>query len=114
MKSEKGEILEIFLIGFLIIVIVGLIVVLISSIVNEINYGDKEGIVIDKKYNKPHTTTTYMHTGKIIMPVNQYHPESWEIQIKKEVDEKEKTIWISIDENTYNNLEIGDYFKEAE
>lgn len=114
MKSEKGEILEMFIIGFVIALIIGITTVLISAIASNIEYGEKEGVIIDKRYRNAYTTIMYIPTGKVLLPTTQYYPEKWEIQIKKEVDGKERNTWTSIDENTYNNLKIGDYFKETE
>lgn len=95
-------------------IIMGLTVVLICTIASNTEYGEREGIVIDKQYHSAYTTTMYIYVGKVLMPTMQYYPEEWEIQIKKKIDEEEKTIWTSIDENTYNNIKIGDYYKEVE
>lgn len=114
MKKEKGGILEIFLIGLMIMLSVGIIVALICVIASNVDYGEREGIVIDKQYCSAYTTTTFVYTGKVMIPNTQYYPEKWKIQIKKEINKEEKSIWTSVDENTYNNIKIGDYYKETE
>ena len=54
------------------------------------DYGELKGVVIDKKYIAPYTTTIMMHMGKVMMPSVQYHPEHWQIQIQKEKERRNK------------------------
>ena len=113
MKNEKG-----FITVFLIIVLVALIIFMISligiAIYENIDYGEKEGTIIDKYYRGSYVTTTYVTSGKIIIPNTMYHPESWNFKLQKEVDGEEKTITIEVTEELYNKYNIGDYFKESE
>lgn len=109
MKSERG-IIEIFVIGIVIILFVMLFGALGIAIKEEIDYGVKEGQVVDKKYHSAYTTM--IPNGKIMIP--QYHPESYEIQIQKEIDGEIKRIWETIDEYTYHNTNIGDYYNKEE
>lgn len=104
MKSEKGVIL---LIGIIITLLIILFTAIGMSIKEEIDYGIKEGQVIDKKYSSSYTTM--MFCGKVMTP--QYHSESYRIQIQKEIDGTVKTMWITVDEDTYHNINIGDYYK---
>ena len=113
MKNEKAEILEAFMVAIVVIVVTFLIFAFVAigiSIKNNIEYGKKEGVVIDKNYTSAYTTM--MSCGKSLMP--QYHPESYSIKIQKEVEGKNKSIWIDIDQTTYQNIEIGEYYNGTE
>ena len=101
MKSEKG-VIEIFIIGIVII----LLIILFTAIGMAI----KEGQVIDKDYRSAYTTM--IPCGKIIVP--QHHPESYKIQIQKEIDSTVKTIWVTVDRDTYHKINVGDYYNGVE
>ena len=100
--------------GILVVMLIGLViigVIAIGAIIrNNEDYGIVEGIIIEKDHNSAWTQYTY--SGKIYVPI--YHPESWKIKIKKEVEQIEKTRWVEVKEGTYNNLDIGDYYKESD
>ena len=109
MKSEKG-IIEIFVIGIVIILFIILFTAIGIMIKEEKDYGVKEGQVVDKKYHSAYTTM--MHSGEVTIP--QYHPESYRIQIQKEINGKIKSVWVTIDKDTYHNINVGDYYNEME
>ena len=109
MKSEKG-IIEIFVIGIVIILFIILFTAIGIMIKEEKDYGVKEGQVVDKDYRSAYTTM--MSCGKSLIP--QYHPESYRIKIQKEIDSKAKSIWVTVDRDTYHKINVGDYYKEAE
>ncbi len=102
MKSERADVLEVVVTSIAIILIVGGFVLIGCLIKNEIDYGVKEGTVIDKDYDPAHTSYIYING----MMIPQYHGESWQIKIQKE----DKELWISVDELTYHEYEIGDYY----
>ena len=106
MKNEKGEILELFAVAFSIIIIVSIFVIVGIIIKNNIEYGTKEGKVIDKNYIGAYTTI--QNSGNITFP--QYHPERYNIRIQKEEKGKIKSIWINVDQTTYHNINIGEYY----
>ena len=109
MKSEKG-VIEIFIIGIVLILLIILFTAIGMAIKEENDYGIKEGQVIDKDYRSAYTTM--IPSGKIIVP--QYHPESYRIQIQKEINGKIKSVWVTIDKDTYHNINVGDYYNEME
>ena len=53
-------------------------------------YGELKGTVIDKKYSSAYSTTSIICTGKTMMPITQFHPESWKMQIQKEEARRNK------------------------
>lgn len=109
MKNEKGGILEALMVALVVIAVIFLIfgfVSMIISIKNNIEYGKKEGVVIDKKYTSAYTTM--VSCGKTLIP--QYHPEKYSIKIQKEVEGENKSIWVDIDQTTYQNIETGKYY----
>lgn len=107
MKAENG-VIEIIVLVFIILCIVGLISMVGIIIKQEADYGTKEGQVIDKKYTSAYTTI--MRSGSITVP--QYHPENYAIKIQKEVSEEMKSIWINVDKETYHKINVGDYYNE--
>lgn len=106
----KKGIIEIFVIGIVIILFIILFTAIGIMIKEEKDYGIKEGQVIDKKYHSAYTTM--MSCGKSLIP--QYHPESYRIQIQKEIDGKIKSVWVTVDKDTYHNINVGDYYNEME
>lgn len=109
MKSEKGAI-EIFVTGIVVILLITVFIAIGKVIKEENDYGVKEGQVIDKRYSSAYTTM--MISGKVMIP--QYHPESYKIQIQKEIDSKLESIWVTVDKDTYHKLNIGDYYNGVE
>lgn len=109
MKSEKG-VIEIFIIGIVIILLIILFTAIGMAIKEENDYGIKEGQVIDKDYRSAYTTM--MNCGKSLIP--QHHPESYKIQIQKETDGKVKSIWVTVDRDTYQKINVGDYYNGME
>lgn len=61
-----------------------------------------EGIVIDKSATPFYTSTTYIMSGKIMIPIVQQHPATWDlkIQIGKLTDN------FSLKESDWNNIHI--------
>lgn len=106
---KKKESVEAFMVAIVVIVVAYLIFGFVTigiSIKNNIEYGKKEGVVIDKDYTSAYTTM--MMCGKTV--ISQYHPEKYSIKIQKEVEGKNKSIWIDIDQATYQNIEKGEYY----
>lgn len=110
MKSEKGSVATVLVFGITVFIIVGIFAVIFISIKQEVEYGMHEGQVIDKSYHSAYTTM--MRCGTVLMP--QYHSENYQIKIQKEIEGKMKSIWISVDKDTYHNTRIGDYYGKEE
>lgn len=106
MNNERGEILGIMVFIVIIIIFVTLFTLLFSCIKKENDYGTKEGKVIDKKYNAAYTTL--MYTGNFHIP--QYHSATYSLKIQKEINGEIKSIWVSVDETTYHEFNIGDSY----
>lgn len=113
MKSEKGlvEIIIVIILALLIIAVISIFGIIIYQ---NVSYGKKEGIIINKYYKGPYTTTTYVMSGKVMIPITNYHSESWNFELQKEVNGKNKNITVEVTENMYNKYNIGDYFEESE
>jgi hypothetical protein len=62
------------------------------------------GEVIGKGYSPAHYTTTYVMSGKVMIPVNTYVPESWNITINI----NGLTDIVNISEYNYNRISIGE------
>ena len=73
-------------------------------------YGSKQGQIIDKSYHAAYTFMIY--PGNVMIP--QHHPASYRIRIQKDIDGELKSIWIDVDEKTYHEINIGDYYNKEE
>ena len=113
MKSEKGFI-EVILIILIVIFVILLISIIGIEIYKSVSYGEKEGIIINKYYKDSYITTSYIMSGKVMIPITNYYPESWNFELQKEVAGKIKTITVKVSQNIYEKYNIGDFFKENE
>lgn len=104
MRSEKAEILEILLVGGLLVIVLIMLVMVINSIKYEIDFGVKEGIIIDKEHSPAYKT--FVYSGKVLVPV--HHAEKWQLKIEKE----SKELWVNVDKKTYHNYQIGEFYSE--
>lgn len=111
-KSERGfvEILSIIVIIVAILILTLTGSILYTMIKEEEVYGSKQGQIIDKSYHAAYTSMIY--SGRVIIP--QYHPASYRIRIQKDIDSELKSIWIDVDEKTYHEINIGDYYNKEE
>ena len=66
-----------------------------------------EACVVEKHYEKPHTTTILVCAGKGFVPVTNYYPESWNITLNCKLGEDT----ISISEKEYNEIKINDTYR---
>lgn len=111
MESEKGSVVTVVVVGITAFIIIGIFAMIFIEIRQDVEYGIHEGQVIDKSYHSAYTTR-YYNSNSISIP--QYHPESYQIKIQKEVNSKTKTVWINVDKDTYHNIKIGDYYGKEE
>lgn len=111
-KSERGfvEILSIIVIMVAILILTLTGSALYTMIKEEEAYGSKQGQIIDKSYHAAYTSMIY--SGRVIIP--QHHPASYRIRIQKDIDGELKSIWIDVDEKTYHEINIGDYYNREE
>lgn len=103
------------IVGIIITIMAILVIVTIFGLIaigikQDIDYGIKEGQVIDKSYQSAYTTMST--SGNITIP--QYHPERYSIKIQKDIEGKTKSIWISVDKDTYHSISIGEYYGKEE
>lgn len=114
MKSEKGEALIYIIIGITILIIIAIFGLIVNQIYVDIDYGTKQGIIIDKKYNAPYTSTTYttsrIGNSMISIPTTRHNPENYNIKIQKKDNSKTKECWIQITKEEYEKYRIGDYY----
>ncbi len=88
--------------------------IVLSSVISDMDYGTKQGIVIDKDYSSAHTytsyTTSYVGDSTIRIPHQEYVDEKYRIRIEKVEDGKTKNRWLEVTEEEYNSLNIGDRY----
>lgn len=96
------DIFEWIIIIFLILLLVIVVGVIVWAVYDEVTFGANEGIVVDKYYR--HSYTTF--TGKVYI----HHPESYNITLQKEIDDKNRTKTISIPKEEYEKININDYY----
>lgn len=111
-KSERGfvEVLSIIIIVVVILILMWTGSTLYTMMKEEEAYGSKQGQIIDKDYHSAYTSVIY--SGKVMIP--QHHPASYKIRIQKDIDGELKSIWINVDEKTYHEINIGDYYNKEE
>lgn len=65
---------------------------------------EDKGVIVNKYIIPAHTTTTYIQSGKVLVPIITHHDTNYviEIQIGDLTDD------VSIDEVSYNQIEIND------
>lgn len=73
--------------------------------VNYIGVGKNQldGVIISKTHSNSYITTTYVMSGKVMVPITQYHPESWGLVV--EVDSKTDVVGVS--QGTHDSTAIG-------
>ena len=111
-KSERGfiEVLSVIIIVVVILILTWIGSALYTMMKEEEAYGSKQGQIIDKSYHAAYTSKIY--SGRVIIP--QHHPASYRIRIQKDIDGELKSIWIDVDEKTYHEINIGDYYNKEE
>jgi len=68
-----------------------------------VDKSQSNGVIVNKTHTNSYVTTTYVQSGKILVPITQYHPESWGLVI--EVDNK--TDEVSVSQDTHIHTKIG-------
>ena len=110
MKDEKGEVYIFIMFAIVAITLIILVTISIFLIVNDINYGAKQGTIVDKRYSGPYTTYISSKIGNSTVITPQYHPEAYSMKIQKDEDGKIKECWIDISPQEYEKYNIGDYY----
>lgn len=102
------------------VIIMSLIVIVAVAMVIKDEPKITEGRVIHKEHHEEYTTVIMMpiviSTGKTTMtqmiPIWQYHPETWEIVIESfDKDSKRLEESFYVNNSVYNEVNTGDYFK---
>lgn len=90
--------------------IIILITYLICGYIDMVSYGTLQGIVIDKQYTTETAYTEYATNYGDKIPYEKYVIEKYKIEIQKTVDGKQKSTWVEVPKDEYNNLNIGDSY----
>lgn len=64
------------------------------------------GVVSDKSYRAAFSWVQMVPVGKSLMPVTHYVPERFELL----VDSDDGDVWVSVDETTFHEVEVGDWY----
>lgn len=98
--------------GFILIEILAILVILLIvgvigySIYEEVSFGAKTGVIIDKKYHASWVGFQTSRVNNVTINIPVTHPQSWSIKIQKD----NKELWIDVSESEYNSLNIGDCY----
>jgi hypothetical protein len=79
-----------------------LLLFLIISGCNQI----ESGTVINKKHKNAYSFTTFVMSGKVMVPIIHHYPESWIIYI----GQGEKKGSCSVSELEFKNIQINSYY----
>jgi len=67
---------------------------------------ENDGIVIEKSYESPYTVITYVNAGNVDIPIFNEYDATYNIKVN--IDGS--TDNVSLNKNTWNNVNIGDKF----
>lgn len=71
----------------------------------------KSGKVTEKNYVEAHSFTTFIMSGKAMIPVMHHYPESWKIKIYGQYQSgKYGTGTCSVSQHVYDSVNVGEYF----
>lgn len=103
---EDGDYFSGILMWLLSLIFVGLIALLFGLLIDSsyLPIKEKEGIIVDKYIRPAHYTTMYINSGKVLVPINTFHRESYHIEV--EIDDMKDDVSIYL--NDFNKKEIGD------
>lgn len=88
-----------------ILLLIPLLFIFVSCDDTEKDYKIYEGYVVDKIYEESRTYTTFVYSGKVLIPITHYIPEKYYIVIyKNETISKHK-----VSKEFYSNFEVGAY-----
>lgn len=110
MKSERGLVGTYIIIAITMIILIAIIAIVIFVVCNDINYGTKQGTIIDKRYNAPYTSYISSEVGNSVIRTPQYYPETYQLKLQKQDDGKVKECWIQVPAKEYENYKVGDYY----
>jgi len=110
MKSEKGNVCAYITIAITVIILIAIISVIIGSIKNDIDYGTKQGTIVDKRYSSPYTSYTTSNARNSTIQIPRYYPETYRIKLQKRDGSKTKECWIEVPAQEYEKYNIGDYY----
>lgn len=82
------------LIIFIAFLVIGIIVGGIVSVVDNYNYGEKVGVVVNKQYYPPHSKVD----------------ERFSLELEKEINGEKRRKTIYVPEYVYKEYNIGDYY----
>jgi len=64
---------------------------------------EKEGIVTNKYYVAPHASTSYVMSGKVMIPITTYHSASYEVEIAIDgISDK-----MCLNQGYWNTIKVG-------
>ena len=82
------------LIIFIAFLVIGIIVGGIVSVVDNYNYGEKVGVVVNKQYYPPHSKVD----------------ERFSLELEKEINGEKRRKTIYVPEYVYKEYNVGDYY----
>lgn len=68
------------------------------------------GPVVRKTHHAAHTTTMYVQSGNVMVPMTTYHPESWGIVVRAENKNREEEL-VELPQSEWEPIQVGDYWR---
>lgn len=89
----------------------GFLLWLICMPIDRMGLPEKEntGIVIGRCYSPAYIQTTMVMSGKTMIPITSYYPESWSIEIKIPAEDQSESVCVS--HQSFENIPQGKQFK---
>ena len=91
---DVEDIMVACLIIFIAFLVIGIIVGGIVSVVDNYNYGEKVGVVVNKQYYPPHSKVD----------------ERFSLELEKEINGEKRRKTIYVPEYVYKEYNVGDYY----
>lgn len=107
-----GKYVSEIVIGIIVIIFTASMALVFMTYFRNENNKISEGVVIDKNYKAPYTTTIYIEVGDTRIPQSTYHPESYSLEIQGEKNEESVTYWFECTAEEYRQYSIGDYYRK--
>lgn len=70
-----------------------------------------KGVIVDMWYTPTHSYTTYIMCGKVMMPIENYAPDAWTVEIIVKLNGESIIYDIDVPQSDYNSWNINDTIK---
>jgi hypothetical protein len=90
------------------IIMIIMVLMLLTGCTSEVS----KGVIVEKRYQPSHYSTTYVMAGKIMVPVESFEAESYSLCVygKSIQDGENKREWKTVQKEEYDKYNLGDEY----